>query len=280
MLSLTIIIIGGDERQRWLARLLAAEGHRVTTVGLGETAYAGDLYEGAEAAILPLPALNPAGAVRTPLEFGALLPETVAAAVGETPVFAGKLPPEVAALFRGGCTDYFARESLTLRNAELTAEGALQLLLEELPRSLLGLRVLILGAGRIGGLLARMLLALGAEVTVAARREEERTRMRLLGCRAVTTEALEEAVAGQEALVNTVPARLLTPQVLDHINKDALLLDLASAPGGFSLGDTAQRGLRAVKAAALPGKCAPKSAAEAIRDTLTGIWRERGMLHG
>ena len=66
--------------------------------------------------------------------------------------------------------DYAAAETFALRNAVPTAEGAIQIAMQELPVVLHRLPVLILGAGRVSRALQPRLRALGAEVTVAARR--------------------------------------------------------------------------------------------------------------
>ena len=69
--------------------------------------------------------------------------------------------------------DYFAREELAVANAVPTAEGAVQLAMEQMPVTIHGARVLITGFGRVGQAAARRFAALGARVSVAARRYEQ-----------------------------------------------------------------------------------------------------------
>ena len=65
--------------------------------------------------------------------------------------------------------DYFAREELAVANAVPTSEGAIQIAMEELPITLHGARVLVIGFGRLGKVLSGQLKGLGALVSVAAR---------------------------------------------------------------------------------------------------------------
>ena len=72
--------------------------------------------------------------------------------------------------------DYFAREELTIRNAIPTAEGCLGILLRQRKRTLWGSGVLVTGFGPVGQALGPRLAALGADVTIAARRPAQRAR--------------------------------------------------------------------------------------------------------
>ena len=168
--------------------------------------------------------------------------------------------------------DYFRSESFTLKNASLTAEGALGILLAQ-PWALRGSRVLVCGFGRIGQMLAGMLVPLGAEVTVAARRRESRTMARLAGCGAVSPEQAAEGV--WDAVVNTVPATIFGARSLQKFGS-AKLIELASPPYGFDFQAAQALGKEIVLASGLPGKCAPHAAAQAVKETVYEIMEESG----
>lgn len=110
--------------------------------------------------------------------------------------------------------DYLSREELAIRNAVPTCEGALQLAMEQTDCTIQGAHVLVIGAGRIGFLLAVRLHALGAQVTVAARSLRDRARIESAGLAAVDTAQLAQEVHGREIIFNTVPAPLLTGEIL------------------------------------------------------------------
>ena len=270
-------VFGGDDRIVRLCGLLRADGHRVRPYALeGKlpcAAAPAEALHGADAVILPLPCKKD-GALNAPHSpekhsFSALL----ASATPGLPVLAGKAPEELRSICRRqklALHDYFLREDFTLRNAELTAEGAVGLLLQG-ESSLRGSRVLIVGFGRIGRLLAMKLRALGAEVTAAARKSEDRVLAECLGCRALP---LPLPGGGHwDAVVNTVPAQLLCAAELEGFG-NARCIELASPPYGFDFEAAEALGKRIELASGLPGKTAPAAAAAAVRDAIYGILEE------
>lgn len=65
-------------------------------------------------------------------------------------------------------------------------------------------------------------------------------------------------------IFNTVPAPVLGAQRLSYIRQDAVLIDIASAPGGIDYAYCAQKGMNAKLCGGLPAKYAPKSAAKLL----------------
>lgn len=150
--------------------------------------------------------------------------------------------------------------------------------MEELPITLHGARVLVIGNGRIGSLLAGKLRALQAEVWVSARSPKDFARIEAAGHTSLHTNALAGHLAGFDLVVNTVPAQVLGMAELAELPEGCLVLDLASKPGGVDFTAAGQLGRRAIWALSLPGKVAPVSAARAIRDTVYAILQEEGIL--
>ncbi|MDE7094073.1 MAG: dipicolinate synthase subunit DpsA [Oscillospiraceae bacterium] len=173
--------------------------------------------------------------------------------------------------------DYLAREELATRNAVPTAEGAIQIMLEEMASTIYGSKIMILGFGRIGSRLALLLQAMGAKVTVVARNVVKRAEAELLGCESMAFSELENAVKNFDVICNTVPAQVITKPVLEKIQENALILDLASKPGGIDLESAQMLNRRVVWALSLPGKTAPITAGEIIAKTILHILDERGM---
>lgn len=273
-------LLGGDDRCVRLCRLLRADGHAVAAFALEKalpdcSETAADALDGADCVLLPLPA-EKGGVLNAPFSDGSFtFPELLRAAPAGTPVLAGMAGDSL----RAACSeralplyDYARREDFALLNADLTAEGALSILLDASPRALRGKRVLIAGYGRIGRRLARKLLPLGAAVTVAARSASARTEAALDGCGAVTVE--DAPAAGYDAVVNTVPAVLFGAEEIAAFG-GAALIELASPPYGFDLAAAEEMGKRIHLSSGLPGKCAPESAAEAVKATVYAILKER-----
>ena len=256
----TFAVIGQDGRQQAAARTLSDRGFRVC----GEEG-----APGADYILLPMP---------LSMEKGALCALFAAAKPGAV-AFAGRVGNEAAeAAVHAGVelVDYLLREELAVLNAIPTCEGALEILLRERPVTLWQSKVVITGFGRIAKLLALRLGALGAQVTVAARKPGDRALARALGLGAADTAELAKLCADADILVNTVPQRLITGQMIGKMHKHAFLLDLASAPGGIDLSAAGARGLRSVWALSLPARSAPVTAGRFVADTVCRMIEERG----
>ena len=271
-------VIGGDERQARLARLLIQDGHTVYIRGHGPNA-AGSLEDAAARAnviIWPLPLadrngmLNAAGESRPP---DAVLDMMRAdqLAVG------GRIPLSLMEQARGAglkLVDYTTREDFAIANAVPSAEGAVQLAMEHTERTIHGSNCLVIGFGRIGAVLARLMAALGADVTVSARRAEHFRWCGVYGYRKADTRALDGALGGFDIVFNTVPHLVLGDALLAQLKPGALVIDLASSPGGVDFAAAKKRGVNCHWALSLPGRAAPESAAHILRDTVYQIIKE------
>ena len=273
----TFGVIGGDRRQEALAALLRAEGHTVWTYGVGEETGSLDRTAAAEVVLLPLPLCREADAVNCvggELTAGALFrrfrPEQL--------LLAGQVKPaqqvEAAALGLR-LEDYFLREELTVANAAVTAEAALQVAMERLDRTLLNMECLVLGFGRIGKLLSCRLHGLGARVSAAARKPADRAWIRAYGWQALDTNGLAGRLSGFGAVFNTVPAPLLDRELLAELPGRCLVVDLASTPCADAAAAEAL-GITYIQARSLPGRVKPASAAAAIWEAVSHILIERG----
>ena len=161
---------------------------------------------------------------------------------------------------------YARREEYQIAIARLTAEGAIALLRPE--TGLSGAHILLLGYGRIARLLARELQKAGALVSAAARSGEQRAWAEAEGIEALPLDALSGALDRFDVIIGTIPAPVLTEPLLALVRKDALLLELASAPGGIDAAAAHERGLRYIRAPGLPAKYAPERAAVILRDAV------------
>ena len=271
-------VFGGDDRSVRLCGLLRADGHEVRPFALEAklpccAASPEEALAEAEAVILPLPC-GKDGVLNAPFSAEKHLFQTLlASAPPGLPVLAGKAGEELRSVCRRqklALHDYFLREDFTMRNAELTAEGAVGLLLQG-ENALRGSRVLIAGFGRIGRLLAMKLRALGAEVTVAARKSEDRVLAEALGCSAIP---VSQAASGKwDTAVNTVPAQIFGAAALEDFG-NTRLIELASPPYGFDFAAAQALGKPVELASGLPGKTAPSAAAAAVRDAIYAIMEE------
>ena len=146
------------------------------------------------------------------------------------------------------------------RNANLTAYCALELALAKLPVTLEKCPVLVIGWGRIGKCLAKLLQGLGACVTVAARKESHRVMIEALGYKSCPIESIH--TEQYRLIINTVPA-----MILPSVPGTGLKIDLASTPG--------MAGRDVVQAKGLPALLAPESSGELIAQVVTHWIKEK-----
>lgn len=282
-------IIGGDRRQISLANRFAKEGRQVNCYGLpcdklteGVTVHATwqDAIAGASAVLLPLPASPDGLRINVPLLQNACAPvfsELLRVLPCGVPLIGGKFTPAMRdTAERAGHVvfDYCKEEEFQQNNAIPTAEGAVAILMERETHTINGLSVAITGFGRVAKALATLLVAMGANVTVGARKPSALAEARALGCDTVQLcgdASMLTLVRDKAAVFNTVPHWIFTHDVLAAMPRETLLIDLASAPGGVD-GEVA-RGLSrsVIFALSLPGKYAPDTAGEIIAQTVLSL---------
>ena len=293
--QLKLCVLGGDRRQLAMVQRLSELGYEVFVWGLGachlEVGNARVCTDWEEAVresyavILPLPASTDGVLVNCPMESNGtfLRLSSLLERMDSQILLGGRIGDVLAVQVEQKgirVVDYFQSELLQLKNALPTAEGAISIAMKELPITIDGLTCAVIGYGRIGMLLAQKLQALGAKVTVYARRREVRALAELYRHH---TKALSESdgyadlkqlPCGCRAVFNTVPAWIMTREVLATVPKNCVLIDLASAPGGIDLAAAHELGLRTVWGTALPGKCTPESAGIILAQTVEELLME------
>ena len=287
-----IAVLGGDGRQAQIASRLAKMGHRVSCFSVDgklirisgcEICMGVDkAMSGADFAILPLP-LSKDGIHLNSLSQKIELSEIVTLAKKNgTRLFGGVVPSE----FRRVCreldvdvTDYYASESLQIKNALPSAEGSLMIAMEHTDITVSGMRALVCGYGRIGKILADILRKLDAKVTVAARRDEVLCEIEMSGFESVKIDggdALSKA-AECDVIFNTVPYVIFTERVMKNIRSSPLYIEIASSPGGIDSSSARDSGIDIIYAPSLPGRYSPRSAGDYVLETISEILSERGI---
>ena len=294
----TFTLLGGDRRQAVVAKELLSLGHSVRAFGLED--YFSDTVGvefclsfdkaimGCDAVILPLPVsrdgetLNISSVEKK--ESPKLCEVVKNIAKCENAIVAGGLIPESmrrCALDHSiEMVDYYGSEELQRKNALPSAEGAIMIAMENTETVLEGTHILVTGYGRIGKIIAEKIKMLGAEVSVAARRDEVLCEIAMSGYRAVRTTNIDEmsrAVRENEIIFNTVPEIIFAGKTLDCAKDKPLYIEIASSPGGIDLPRARELGYKIISAPSLPGKYAPQSAGKYIFETIRDILIKRGM---
>lgn len=272
-----LLVLGGDMRYACLAERAAARGIGVMSYGLerlgrlkGVCACTPESFEEARYVLLSNPWQEPA--LHMPFGEEVLRFEQALNhfAPGAHLLCGGTdgMPSGFSEHAGLAVTDLYGDEAFAIENAVLTAEGAIHAAMGRTRIGICHSRCLVVGYGRIGSALARMLRGLNAQVTVAARRRESRALARADGFDAVDLRAMLCVLPAQHLIFSTPPQMVLALEQLKEARQGALIIDLASPPYGVDLDAAQKLGLTAWREPGLPGRYSPESAAEVLLETV------------
>ena len=282
-------IIGGDLRIIKLAEMLANEENKIYVYGLEK---AEDIknksniiqcdsikkaIQDVEIVIGPIPFSSNGNTINAPFSDKEITIREMMHVINAKVLIAGGITPEVYGMANDEyieIIDIMKREELAVLNTIATAEGTIQIAIENTNKILHGSEVLILGFGRIGKVLARKLAGLAVKVTCAARKDEDLAWIQAYGHKATNINSIGKNLIQYDIIINTVPHMILTEERLQYVKNECLLIDLASNPGGIDKKAVKDRRLKFVWALSLPGKVAPTTSAEFIKDTIYNIVKE------
>ena len=280
-----ISIIGGDLRIVKLAEMLVEEGVEVFTYGLensevldaNKTNTLQEAIQNSNIVLGPIPFSSNGKTVNTPFSNNKILVSDLLENLSGKILIAGSIKQEIYDIASENnikVIDILKREELAVLNAVSTAEGTIKIAIEETPRNLHGSNILVLGFGRIGKILSNMLKGLGANVACEARKNSDLAWIKAYGYETIPISNLKDNLNRFDVIINTIPYIILDKENLDYVKKDALVIDLASNPGGVDKEAIKERKIKFVWALSLPGKVAPVTSAEFIKETLYNIYNE------
>ncbi|HZK17914.1 MAG TPA: dipicolinate synthase subunit DpsA [Clostridia bacterium] len=285
--GIRIAVLGGDARQVIVAGELHNQGALVKTFGLsfGEPSrveQCGDLeslFRDVQVLILPMPGMNDNGEVYT--SFGPepikVTGDLVNLARKGLVIYVGVAKPILFELTRGvnaKIVELAEIDELAILNSIPTAEGALKIAFEKTPFTLHGSSVFVLGFGRTGMTMARVVYALGAKTTVVARKEWQLARAYEMGFSTVHLNDISNSIGRARIIFNTIPAPVITRDILEKTSTDCLIVDLASSPGGTDFKAAKEQGVEAILAPGLPGKVAPQTAGFMVTKVVSRLLRK------
>ncbi len=257
-----ILICGGDKRQKYMYRYMKDKGLDVSTFGL----YEGDINEREnikkyDVVILPVPVSKDGEYLNCGVKIKL---DDIFELLDEGQIVLGGV------CNREGVIDYYKEETFQMQNALPTAEGALQIAMENTDITINQSQCAVLGFGRIGKVLAFMLKSLGANVTVYARNPKDISMAKVFGFKAENINYLYD-IEKSDIIFNTVPNIVLGSDILGKLKEDVLLTELASKPYGIEMESAQRLGKKVVIASGLPGKVAPKTAGKILCDVIMDI---------
>lgn len=274
-------VIGGDMRQVYLAMILAGHGYKICQYALcgsvpknictpAHTLQEAVAY--ASAVIAPIPMTKDKKNIHHSSTASKIPLPLLADYLSDGQYFfAGCIPEHFRDTLLAQNVhvhDLMEDESLAIYNTIATAEGAVSEALQKSSRNLHRSRCLILGYGRCGKTLTSLLKGMSCHTAVYARRPETRAEAAVVAEETADEGSLQTYLKESDFIFNTVPSLILDRKRLESTKKDCVIIDIASAPGGVDYPAALELGISAHLCPGLPGRCAPLSSAEAIRDAI------------
>ncbi|MFZ0474000.1 MAG: dipicolinic acid synthetase subunit A [Halobacillus sp.] len=278
-----VAVIGGDARQIEIIRRLNGWDATVYIAGFNQLNesfteaidldFESDQVKQLDAIILPIPGMDEEGNVD-----GIFSNRLIS--ISEDWL---KKTPEHCLIFTGISNNYLNdltkrvnrsliplmdRDDVAIFNSIPTVEGTLMLVIQHTDFTIHGSRVIVLGLGRVGMGLARTFDHLGAEVSVGVRSSKSAARVYEMGLTPIDMTNLQDVDLECDILLNTVPQLVVDASMIKQLPSHALILDLASKPGGTDFSYADKRGIKAILAPGLPGIVAPKTAGQIIADVV------------
>lgn len=284
-----IAVIGGDLRIVKLVEMLVKDGYNIQTFALEKAENLHNIskiqmckslketIENADFIIGPIPLTGNNVDINTPFSENKVTLEELTNILEGKRFIAGNIKAELIEEMKQKnieVIDLLKREELVVLNTISTAEGAIQIAMEETIKTIYGSKVLVLGYGKVGKILANMLKGIGANVYCEARKNVDLAWIKAYGYVPVHLSELEKYLSEFDIIINTIPTLILNKERLEKVKKECLIIDLASNPGGVDKAEAKKMGIKTIWALSLPGKVAPLTSAEFIKDTIYNVLKE------
>lgn len=280
--GMTVAVIGGDARYLDMIDNLVQSGLRVKVIGLpiknmSDNVFpSSDLMQcltGVKAVILPILGIDENGSLSCILsgQTFTLTKEIMSTLPKQALVFtglAGSLLKQLTTDLDLRLIELMRLNEVAILNSIPSAEGVLQMAMEMLPITIHDSSAFVLGFGRTGQTLARLLQAMGAHTKVVARKAADHARIYEMNLQPLSFPELQSRLGEADIIFNTVPAPVLIKGCLESIKPGTLIIDLATAPGGTDFCLAESLGIKAVLAPSLPGKVAPKTAGRILAQAM------------
>lgn len=287
--KIKIAVIGGDRREEVMVENLAEKGYKLLVLsdrplkgpGLFISSDIEKVIKDADIVIAPMTSTDEEGFLKNTFveERIQLNSEFFNLMKKEALFLIGFVLPDLKKLLEDKGINYIELsrlDELAILNAVPTAEAAIKIAIEETDITIADSNVLVYGLGKTGLSLAWRLKLLGANTYGVTRNKAAIARGKDLGIKMLTYDTLAEHLPEMDILFNTVPALIIDRESIALLKEDALIIDLASAPGGTDFTAAREKGIKAILAPGLPGKTAPVTAgkilAELIPDIINGYF--------
>jgi dipicolinate synthase subunit A len=267
-----ILIAGGDMRQIMLAKMLEGKGFDVSIIGFDKLGSDTGVKHTPDYIFLPIPYKNEDGSIKTPYSEQKLILADIVDKYPHSMFIMGNCDDSARRAFADKTKhlDLMQNEAFLIRNALLTSEGAICACLKSTDTALCDSKCIVIGYGRIGRFLSRLLRAFTPYVTATARKIKDIEIITADGFHAVYTENVRHSLPEANIIFNTVPFHVLLEEELKSISKGSRIIELASAPYGTDMELAKKLGVSVQLEPGLPGRYFPASAARAMLHAFEG----------
>ena len=228
----SISLICGDSRQIYLANLFSDNGYKTHTYGLSSAL----LSNNCKQCSTLKEAITSSTAIIFPFRIDCISLselEDIMPLLKSKIVFGGCIPNSLRDSFINNniCFyDYFKVDYINKLNAIATAEGSIYYAIGCSNINLHGSSSLVLGYGNCGSVLAHKLYSLGSKVTVACRKPYAQACAITNYLNYVHIDNIPNIIYDYSFIFNTIPSQIINRQVLAKMNKDSIIIDIASIP--------------------------------------------------
>lgn len=265
-----IMLIGGDIRQKYLYYQFLNEGFHIGTYsvpGVDDTSCFEEYLSKCSAVILPVPYSKDGTSIFTVCDKNIQIDHLLSLLNPYAKIYGGYFKND----FISRCSsknislyDVKNEKTFELMNAIATAEGAIAEAIIHSPSNLHKAQCLVLGYGKCAHAIATRLSGLKCAVSVSARNSYQLAAAYEDGYNTFSLTDLSLNICKYNFIFNTIPAPVLTRNILRKTNSEATIIDIASYPGGTDFEACKHYGIEARLCLSLPGKYAPKSSSQII----------------
>lgn len=287
-MSKKFAIIGGDLRLTKLAQILAKEEKQIYIFGMEKEQELENVpnikvsknleqaLENVDIVISAIPFSRDGVLVNTPLSENTIKINDLMNLIKNKILIAGTISNEIHRKYRDvKIIDIMKNEKLAILNTIATAEGTIKEIIANTQINIHGSKIMILGFGRVGKTLAKKLDGLSAKITILSKEDEELAWAEAYGYQNIQLNKIENSIKNYDIIINTIPHIVLQGEILEKVNTNTLLLDLASGDGGINKKEAQKNNLKLITALGLPGKTAPVTTARILKETIYEILEEK-----
>ncbi len=251
-----------DERQRYIRNYLC--GKEKTLYWEKDLERIKEVVGNAARIILPTPVMKME-------KCGISFAETLGYFSPKAAIFGGKFEPQMRQLMDEKSIlyyDFMSMEKVAEKNAYITAEATLAEILKNSCYSIREQKFVVAGFGKCGKEIAALLKKLGGNVTILARKHQDRKQAKECGYNAVDFSYGPQEAYDAGTLINTVPAKVINRSIIGEMHKNAIIVDIASSPGGCDKEAAKEYGVKLIHALSLPAIYTTHSSAKVLADAV------------